>query len=615
MIKNIAWELFVDQLRPFFDYYQRELTYLRHSGARFAREYPKIARRLDYNTAESSDPHVERLLESFAYLTARLQRDIDDQFPRIASAMLSVLYPQFVDPLPSMAVAKFETSPKIGRLTETQTIGKKTELFTHAHDGEICRFKSCYDVELVPVHLDSAEIIATYLLDLPTGWHKTNRVLKLKLKSLAGSMGEIDLKKLRFYIAGDAITQKNLLECLFAHEASISCVFGELNKGGTSQKLAPNSLEHVGFKEDDSILPYPKQSHPGYQLLFEYFHFPEKFMFFDIKNLENSQDSKELEIYISIADNVELNPRDIGRQNFQLSCTPIVNLFEKVSEPLRFNHRATEYRLIGDQRRERTTEIHSIKKVVAVVDGVKETQEFSPYFSYNHSVKDQAKQSFWYSRRQPAVIEGNPGTDVFLSFVDNDFDPNQPVSHTIFAHTLCTNRDLAKQIPAGGTLQAEIQTPTSKIYCIERPTAQKYPNLDGIAQWKLISSLCLNHLSLSDNDQALMALKELLRLYALVDSSVVPPEIHTLKDMKTDIVTRRFGIDAWRGFVQGMKIDLWFDTSEFPDANSFLFSAVLNHFFSLYASVNSFTELEIHNLQLEGRWKRWEPISANKNLL
>ena len=80
-------------------YYKSELTYLRRMGGVFAERYPKVAKRLELGRDECTDPHVERLIEAFAFLTGRLQHEIDSEFPDITSALLNILYPQLTSPI------------------------------------------------------------------------------------------------------------------------------------------------------------------------------------------------------------------------------------------------------------------------------------------------------------------------------------------------------------------------------------------------------------------------------------------------------------------------------------------------------------------------------------
>src|SRR6266567_7779513 len=89
-------------------YYERELTYLRKLAVQFSEKYPKIAARLQLEPDKCEDPHVERMLEGFAFLAARVHLKIDDEFPEITEALLNILYPHYLRPIPSMSIVEFQ---------------------------------------------------------------------------------------------------------------------------------------------------------------------------------------------------------------------------------------------------------------------------------------------------------------------------------------------------------------------------------------------------------------------------------------------------------------------------------------------------------------------------
>ena len=99
-------------------YYERELDYLRKSAAQFAEKYPKVASRLVLEPTKCEDPHVERLLEAFAFLAARIHLKLDDDFPEITEGLLSIVYPQLFRPIPSMSVVEFQLDSEKGKLGE-----------------------------------------------------------------------------------------------------------------------------------------------------------------------------------------------------------------------------------------------------------------------------------------------------------------------------------------------------------------------------------------------------------------------------------------------------------------------------------------------------------------
>ncbi len=588
-------------------YYQRELSFLRHMGGLFAAKYPKIAKRLNLNEYQSTDPHVERLIESVAYLTSYLQKDIDDQFPRISSAMLGVLYPHQTSVIPSMSIAHFDAHLGTS-LTDAYRIERDAKLFSESETGEMCRFKTCYPVELWPIEIDNVTLEPLSHYDFAThALQKYSHAFKISLKAHV-PLGSLNMKKLRFFINAASKTETNALyNIIFENDMPI-VVLGD----HSSHFLPQGSLKQVGFNRDEEVIPSPKNGHRAYGLLQEYFMFPQQFMFFDVDNLKFDETSTTAHILIPILNWVDAKEIYIHKRTFLLGCTPIINLFSKTSEPIRLNHQKIDYRLIADHRRELTTEVHSIDKVFSSGIDEAEVREISPYFSYDHHALKSTDRCFWHAHRRPSANPSIPGTDMMISFVDLDMSPQNPAVDVAYARILCTNRHLATTLPANTLLQEEENNaPVSAITCLYQPTEPVYPSDEGATQWQLISQLSLNYLSFSSDKESLGALKEILLLYAGGQEA----EINSIKEMTCTQTMRRFGHDAWRGFVKGTEIALTIEDAGSSAMGSLLFTAVLSHFFGLYTSINSFATLTVKNTSKEGIWKQWPPVTGVQKLL
>jgi type VI secretion system protein ImpG len=623
-------------------YYKNELTYLRQMGSEFARHYPKVAARLELQEGECPDPHVERLLESFAFLTARLQHNIHGEFSEITSALLGVLYPQFTNPIPSMAVARFDVDPK-QPLTSGSLIRRHTALFADTPQGVSCRFRTCYPVTLWPLKVVSAGFEDTGGLDFLDSMPEVSSVLRIKLRCTQGTLGELGAAgraepggggdggpgeqrfgSLRFYLNGDQTKVSRLYELLFVHLRGVAVMPEE---GTQPFHLPLGSVREVGFGLDEEVLPFPSNSHPAYRLLLEYFTFPEKYHFFGLDNLERFLDPSRLDpeqlkahqsqTTLDLLFMFDRMPGDaaVSTDTFCLGCTPIINLFPKTTEPVRLDHASVEYRLVPDKRRERSTEIHSVLAVSAASNAGDTTKNFEPFYSYSHAMQGRDHKSFWHMRRLPSEQRDVPGTEVYLSFLDLDYAPHRPPVQTVYAHTLCTNRELATQLGAGAVLQTDEEAPPCTITCLRKPTWPSSLPQRGQSPWQLISHLSLNYLSLSEGRESLAALREMLRLYCPPDNLSMQDQITGISHMTTSKVTRRVGDNAWRGFCRGTEVRLEFDQGSYVGGSAFLLGAVLNRFFALYASVNSFTELVIQSKQREGEWKRWPPMTGEKGIL
>ncbi|MBY0281409.1 MAG: type VI secretion system baseplate subunit TssF [Alphaproteobacteria bacterium] len=602
----------------FLSYYNNEMRYLRNAGSIFAKQHPKIARRLELGNKESPDPHTERLLESFAFLSARLSQEIDERFPQIASALLDVIYPHLINPLPAMTIAQFQVDPTKGKLTTGYSVAKGSQLFTYAEQGVACRFQTAYPVTLWPIRISKTDIISRSHYNAESAPGKHEWFLRLTLESVGDlEFSDLDVDSLQFHIRGERVLSLAIYESLFAQTSA--GVFISVD-GKTAYPLPKDSLQPVGFERDDAILPLSEHTTHAYQLLQEYFHFLEKFLFFKVNHLNKikekvSMETNTIELLISLKNVQDLLQKDMKPDNFLLGCTPIVNLFPKTTEPQRLTKRKVSYRLVPDQRREKTTEIFSVLKVSAAVEGGEEPQTFSPYFSFDHKKVSNKDAIYWVAKRSPAELRDVPGTDIHLTFVDLEFNPALPAHHIIYAQTLCTNRFLAEQIPTGAELQIEEAVPISRIVCLEKPVPQAYSPSDGETLWRLISQLSVNHLSLTGGEEAVKVLKESLKLYAGPLHSDRHYEIENIQKLQTKKCTRRFGSEAWRGFVNGIHISLDMNVPRGGGDASFLLASVLRHYFALNVSVNSFIELSMFKTNHLDEYMRWHPLPGEKILL
>jgi type VI secretion system protein ImpG len=228
---------------------------------------------------------------------------------------------------------------------------------------------------------------------------------------------------------------------------------------------------------------------------------------------------------------------------------------------------------------------------------------------------ERGQRAFWHARRVPSLRKDVPGSEMLLTLVDLDFQPFQPPNETIYAHTLCTNRQLAVQLLSGALLQTDVAAPVSRIVCLTKPTAQISPPSDGSTLWRLISHLSLNYLSFSSGEESLKALREILKLYCSSEHAVAHQQIQGIREMSLRRTVQRVGSQAWRGFANGTEVTLTFDENAYVGGGAFLLASVLNRFFALYTSVNSFTQTVAKSQQREGVWKRWQPLAGEQTVL
>jgi type VI secretion system protein ImpG len=382
--------------------------------------------------------------------------------------------------------------------------------------------------------------------------------------------------------------------------------------------IPPDSIKPVGFNADENVLPHSGRSFPGYLLLFEYFCFPEKFLFFDLTRLDllkSKTFNDTLEIWINLNRFVK-SDLVIDEDTFCLHATPVINLFRRIAEPIRIEHQKTDYRVVPDLRRQTATEIYSIDRVKATLRGSPGREmEYKPFYSNQHHLDQEDSQEgsvFWHMQRRPSGRKGDSGTDVYLSFTGSNFKPVDPGVEILTVYTTCTNRNLPRRLlfgDAAGDFDLEIEAPVERINCIIKPTHTRRPQLGGELQWRLISHLSLNYMSLVQGGEA--ALKEILKLYDFDNTPATRQQIEGIVSLQSRHVTKRMG----QSFCRGVEVTLELDESKFVGAGLFLFESVLERFIAQYVSVNSFSQLVVKTLQQKGILKKWPPRSGNQILL
>ena len=622
-------------------YYERELVFLRRMGSEFARKYPKIAARLLLDDEKVEDPHVERMIEAFAFLTSRVSLKLDDELPEITEAFLNVLYPHYLSPIPSMAITQFIYGSPSDKLSSVQILPRGTNLDSRPVDGTPCQFRTAYDVYLAPLEMESAALESPAPKDARGKYADCSIRLSFKCYGDA-NLHEMKMTEsgeapefLRFYIDGDPQLIYPLYEIIFNHATQVEFRPKAPPVGETTMmsmtmaptKLpepvfvpAPSAIRAVGFGEEESLLPYTKRSFMGYRLLTEYFSFPYKFMFFDVYGLDKAVAAKfgsHFDIVIHLKD-VTPPIAPITEETFRLGCTPIVNLFTKLADPIYISHQRFEYQVLPDVHRQTTTEVYSVDEVYATDPQTNISRQFSPFYSLKHAYGEQADKSFWYAARRPSQRPDDDGTEIFVSLVDGSFNPRTPAIEVLNVRTTCTNRDLPARLPFGGKegdFEVEGAALLSRVRCLTKPTEAIRPPQRKAAQWRLISHLNLNYLSIvQSEDGSPEALQEILQLYNFTDSSVTRKQILGIVEIECRKAVRQVGERVGTGFVRGLETTLTFDEEQFVGSGVYLFAAVLDRFLGLYASVNSFNQVNVRTLQREDVIKRFPPRAGEQEL-
>lgn len=605
-------------------YYDRELLFLRQMGAEFAAKYPKVAGRLSLEADRVEDPHVERLIEAFAFLAARIHLKIDDDFPEITDALLNIVYPHYLRPIPSTTVVEFHLDPEQGKLTGGFRIPRDSMLFSRPFEGAPCRFRVCYDTTIWPLRIAAAEMKTPDRLEPPLRAADAATALRVELACHADvGFDKLELNRLRFYLNGESNVVHSLYELL-----ANNCFRIVIRDPRPGSRIRPvflpgDALVPGGFREEEGVLPYPGRSFSGYRLLQEYFCVPEKFLFFELGGLDALRAAgfgPAAEVIFLLSpferpDRHQMLEVGVSAQTLRLNCSPAVNLFPQTAEPILVEGLKYEYPIIPDVRRRQLMEIYSVDEVVSTKPDKTDILRYEPFFAYRHAGAGSAK-AFWHTRRRPSPRANDPGTEVYLSLVNLAGELEKPETETVTVRCTCTNRDLPSRLPFGresGDFELEGNPAIKRIVALHKPRPPVRPPLGKAVFWRLISHLSLNYLSLVEEGHE--ALQEILKLYEFTGSAHLAKQIQGIVSVSSREHFAPVRSEAGIVFARGRRVEMQFDEDQFAGGGVFLFASVLERFLGLYASMNSFSQLVAHTKQRRLPLREWAPRAGEQTLL
>jgi type VI secretion system protein ImpG len=630
------------------EYYEEELRFLRRLGADFARQHEEIADALRLEPNRCDDPHVERLLEGFAFLAARVHRRIDDDFTEISQGLLNVVYPHYLRPIPSMSVVELQLDPAQGAATAGFTVEAGRSLVAPPTKGVRCRFRTCYDTTLWPVEVVEARWQSPHELSL--GGHARDLAACLRIR--LACEGDLtfeelpDFQRLSFFLNGDLALVSALYELL---DNSCTGILARSVSGDAAQAnpvmIPKSALRPLGFDREHGVLPRPRRSFLGYQLLQEFFTFPYKFLFFELSGLDRlraAAPGKMVDLIFMVkpfegADRDQPLSRFVSRETIRLGCTPVVNLFEGEAEPMRLSQRRPEYLVRARGSKEYPPEVYSVDEVFAVSPSAPRRVPFAPFYSYRNRSSETGQGLFWFERRHPSTWLPGGATDLSLAFVDQAGTTLYPEFPSAGAQLTCFNGRLPSLLSIGserGDLDLEGGgAPLKAILTLMHPTEPIQPPLDGSLQWRLISQLSLNYLSLVGEEPAQGSgrglgeggrkprsgapLRELLRLYNFGDSSTGEKHVRGISRVESEPWYARVRGEQGLSFARGRRVSVEFDEDQYSGGGIYLLASVLERFLALYANMNSFTALvaRVRSKHKTYMLREWEPRAGHRPLI
>lgn len=587
-------------------YYQRELAFLRDASGAFAAAHPKIAGRLRMTRDTIEDPHVERLIEAVALLNARLRHKIEDELPELSDALLEMLYPHLIQPLPSFFIAQLQPAPD---LDKPVSVPRGTTLLTEPVGDVPCKYQLAADTTLLPIRIASATMAGPPLPGPDLFRGRAEGVLHIEL---AGTGPEIDftrlgLDTLRLFVRSDSRKAQILMEQFGVDLIGVGVTSGLDDPHPVSLPAAAARI--AGFGAEEVLLPQANAASASYAVLQEYFAYPQKHLFLDIsglaaRTLRDTGNRLDLFFYFErVSPDLE---RLVDADDFALFAAPAINLFEMGAEPILLDQNHNEYRVVTDARREDALEVHSVTALV-VHDSAGDRRPVPPLYTIDRQTGRPGHLFRTIARRSTFGPGG--GDDVFLSVADLHGGLLADTGAVALPTVLAMNRELPSRLPYGGghpelTPEAPVNG-LAAVAALTKPTPTRRPPRRKRIAWKLIGQLSLNYLSFTGDGKGAAALRELLSLYDVADTSDSVRLRERLVGVTAQPDVARIRLGGHTAFASGTEMTLEIDDERLSGSGAYLLCEVLDRFLASTATVNSFVRLAARLRRETGVWKTW----------
>lgn len=565
-------------------YYESELTYLREMGREFALVHPTTAGLL---AERGSDPDVERLLEGFAFLTARIRERVDDAVPEVVHGIAQLLLPHFLRPIPASSIIQY--APPLKALRAAQVVPRGTRVASRPLQGTSCEFRTTQDVELLPVEMVDAVLDET---------SAARPVIRLRMHTTEPGRALVTRREgIRLLLHGEQPLAASLYLWFRRYLRQLTLRSGQ----GTPVTIGTDGVLPIGFGPNEALLPWPNFAFDGYRYLQEYFTLPAKFLFIDVKNLDRGQlDDDTFELAFTFERPPAL-PARIAAENFRLFCTPVVNLFESSADPIKRDPRVHEHLMRASGIKPAHMEIYEVNQVIGVRQGQVQRKNYQPFIAYSHATDN--RDGAYYVLR-PSASPIDDGIDTYISIVTPRDQAPSEVEEVLSIDVLATNRSLPADLQLGeiSTTVRGVSSP-APFKNIHPVTVPARPRLDGELHWRLLSHLGLNRTSLASAPilRATLALYNFQREASPTAGRANELRIESIRKVTSHPITR-----VLEGApVRGVRVDIEVDEARHGTAGeAFVFGCILDELLASHVPLNSLaeTQLVLHPSKVEYRW-------------
>ncbi|KFL54106.1 type VI secretion protein [Burkholderia pyrrocinia] len=614
-------------------HFEREMALLRRSMQTFSQRFPKIAARLAITGEHSEDPHVERLLQSFALMSSSHTIRLEDDVPAFTRGLLETLHGAFLRPFPSCAIAQFHVD-RTGEQTGPRVIPRGEHLVAPA-DREV--FRMTDEVAIVPLAVSdvryTTSAIAPRDAALPS---ETTGLLTVtfELTSPEATFAIVP-DRLRLHFTGAREIVAALMDAVLLFAVS---GFAEADESGRWKRLPNAVFTAVGLEPADALLDMPRDDALGpFHLLMEYCAVPERFDFVDLdmrplKRIAGG--SRRVALHLAIA-GVHPDSHRAQRlaaataEHVRLFCTPVINLFPDDAEPIETYTGCSYYPVKSlEQKNASQTNIWSIDTVRETSDAG--TSLLPPFQSLQHGMgahlglywvvlRDEARRA----PKKPVDPKDKkagktPSPDeiadllrgVELALIDRDGQPADPGRRKLAIRLSCTQGDLSGMQERELALRAG--DPVGTIALLNRPTRSRPPAFRYGELWNVLSLLVPQAIRLDKG-----GLAQLTRLCARWAECSVDAgrRFDALVSLSTARVRRWMPGKPASAFVQGLEVRLVVDEQRFAGFSLGGFAHVMDRFFAPHVPVTSFVQIVLFSAHTGALLRRGQPCPGVQPLV
>jgi type VI secretion system protein ImpG len=635
--------------KAFRDAYNRELAILKERASEFAAEYPGLADRLGGLMQENIDPAIAGLLEGSAFLAARVQLKMDEEFQTFTRELLEQIFPDMLRPVPSTMLVEAAAPSRSRDLNQGMTIaaGEYIDaLFSDADKRVACRFRIAEPLVLWPLAISRLRYHAAPATlgalgqDVAPGTKAGLEIELTRSATSGGTLSDLTLDELPLHFTGPLAEAVQLYEQIHAGLLRASIRFEDKSGDPVFLRLGPDAIQQVGFDNVPPLLPHSGALFSGFAVLRDAFVFPRRYLGFRLTGLRQAlrriRSTKAQLILEFDSLNTGLATR-LEPTDVRLHCAAAVNLFDEFSAQVRMDTRRTEFVVTPDASPATNYEIYSLTEVYAHYRGSQTKVEVLPLYALPGDGLDPRQTPYYTSRQKTRRLTPQEtrhgasryryrGTETYISVFEPDgAEPAQRLQ----VKALCSNRHLPEYLPIAQTkdvfhLSQDLGVTFS---CVAGPTAPRDSALEaeprgeqrpgsGDIHWRLISFLSLSFHGLMNDRSGKGAapLRELLKLFISLSDNISDTQIDGLKSVETRPIVRTLRYEDGYHPARGIEVKLLFDEDEFEGSGVILLGAVLDRFLAEYAAVNSFTQCVVASIQ-RGPIKTWPPRSGTGPLL